>query len=603
MVCGVNPLSKITITKGEFEINLTNSISPLIKLGPFLKPYKGLCVSAIIALLVAAALVLSLPIFARFIVDGLAENNLAFFEQYGFLGLIFAILMGAGTALRFALVSKLGEKVVVDIRKELFAHLIHLGQEFFEKNMTGEILSRLNTDTTLVLTVISSSLSVALRSLVLLIGGMFMLVMTSPKLTIITMILVPIVLIPVLFLSQKLKILSRDNQDQLALGAGNVAEVFRSINTIQANNHEELSKNQFNTYSDSYLRSTYKRIIVRGIMTMLIISLAFSSIGFVIWIGVRDVFEGLITPGELTQFVIYSILVGGTVSSLTEVWGELLRASGASERLIELFEVEDSVKDPLHPVPKPKKITGSITFKDIFFRYPNRKEHLALENLNLNFHPNETVAIIGPSGSGKSTIFQLLLRFFDPEKGEIQFDGIDIKSLKKKDMRSYLSLVPQAPVIFSETARENIRFGRPDATDLEVEEAAIAAQSHHFLNQFPDGYNTMLGEQGVLLSGGQKQRIAIARALLRKTPILLLDEATSSLDSESEHGVQKALRSVSGKCTMIIIAHRLATVQFANRIIVIDNGKVVGEGTHRSLLEENSLYSRLANLQLLVHNN
>jgi len=543
-----------------------------------------------------------LPLFARLIIDGIAAGNLPFFDRYGFLGLVVAISIGVGSALRYTLVSRLGEKVVVDIRKAVFAHLIGLSQEFFEKTMSGEILSRLNTDTTLVLTVISSSFSIAIRSILLLIGGLVMLIVTSPKLTMMTLILVPLVLVPVLILSQRLKVLSRENQDEMARGAGNISEVLLAVSTIQANNHETQSQMRFNELSDSYLKSANQRITIRGLLTMLIISLVFSAVSIVIWIGVRDVFSGTISAGELTQFVIYSVMVGGTVSSLSEVWGELLRASGATERLIELLEVEDTVKDPVTPLILPPSIQGTIEFRGVSFCYPSRTDVSALKDINLKIKPNETVAIVGPSGAGKSTLFQLIFRFFDPQAGDILIDGSDIKSLHKQDLRSVLALVPQDPVIFSESARENIRFGRPEATNEEVEMASKAAQAHSFLSSFPDGYDTLLGERGILLSGGQKQRIAIARSLLRNTPILLLDEATSSLDAESEKGVQEALRSVSGQCTMIIIAHRLATVQIANRIIVFDKGEVVAEGTHASLLKEKGLYSRLANLQFLNHN-
>lgn len=543
-----------------------------------------------------------MPLFARLIIDGIAAGNLPFFDRYGFLGLVVAISIGVGSALRYTLVSRLGEKVVVDIRKAVFAHLIGLSQEFFEKTMSGEILSRLNTDTTLVLTVISSSFSIAIRSILLLIGGLVMLIVTSPKLTMMTLILVPIVLVPVLILSQRLKVLSRENQDEMARGAGNISEVLLAVSTIQANNHETQSQMRFNELSDSYLKSANQRITIRGLLTMLIISLVFSAVSIVIWIGVRDVFSGTISAGELTQFVIYSVMVGGTISSLSEVWGELLRASGATERLIELLEVEDSVKDPVTPLLLPPSIQGTIEFRGVSFCYPSRTDVSALKDINLKIKPNETVAIVGPSGAGKSTLFQLIFRFFDPQAGDILIDGSDIKSFHKQDLRSVLALVPQDPVIFSESARENIRFGRPEATNEEVEMASKAAQAHSFLSSFPDGYDTLLGERGILLSGGQKQRIAIARSLLRNTPILLLDEATSSLDAESEKGVQEALRSVSGQCTMIIIAHRLATVQIANRIIVFDKGEVVAEGTHASLLKEKGLYSRLANLQFLNHN-
>ncbi len=557
---------------------------------------------ALVVLVVTASLALALPLVARFMIDGIAADDLTYFDRYGLYGLIVAILFGMGSALRYTLVTRLGEKVVVDIRKAVFAHTIGLSQEFFEKVMTGEILSRLNTDTTLVLTVISSSFSVALRSCLLLAGGLAMLFVTSVKLTMMTLVLVPIVLVPVLFLSRHLKSLSRDNQDHMAKGSGNVSEALLAVNAIQANTHEELSKRRFFELSDSYLQSANQRIMVRGLMTMLIISLAFSSVGLVIWIGVRDVIDGTLSAGELTQFVIYSVMVGGTVSSLTEVWGELLRASGAIERLVDLLEVQDAVQDPKTPLVMPDTIAGRLEFNNVSFRYPNRPEALALDEVSFHINPNETVAIVGPSGAGKSSVFQLILRFFDPQSGRVAIDGMDIKSLRRQDFRRFLALVPQDPVIFSASARENIRFGRPEATDKEVEEAAEAGGAHEFLREFPEGYETLLGERGMLLSGGQKQRIAIARAILRNAPILLLDEATSSLDADSEKRVQEALNHFAGKCTMVIIAHRLATVQIADRIMVLDKGQVMAEGTHAELLAEQGMYSRLAQLQFVSQN-
>ena len=569
----------------------------MTKLFHFLEPYKFKCALTIITLVITATITLILPVFVRQFIDGSATEDLARINQIGIMAFLATLLFGFGTSLRYALVNRLGEQVVADIRKELFAHTIRMSQSFYENLMTGEILSRLNTDTTLVLTVISSSISVALRSTLLLCGGLILMLITSFKLTLLTILLVPFVLLPVFLLTRKLRNLTRENQDRIAEGAGNVSEALNATNAIQANNHEELSIKAFFEITDRYIESTNRRIFVRGLMTMVIISLCFTAVGSVIYIGTRDMLNGVITPGELTQFVIYAVMVGGAVTVLSEVWGELVRAAGATERLFEILEIRDSVEDPTVPVSLPQPVQGSIEFRNVSFQYQNRPEISVLDNVSFTVKPKETVAIVGPSGAGKTSTFQLLLRFFDPQQGKILIEGIDIRDISKKDLRNCLALVPQDPVVFSDTARENIRFGRPDATDEEVIQAAISGAAHDFLNEFPQGYDTLLGERGMLLSGGQKQRIALSRAILRSTPILLLDEATSSLDSVSEVAVQEALNHMATQTTTIVIAHRLATVKKADRILVFDKGKIVAEGNHEQLDTEGGLYAKLAALQ------
>ncbi len=565
----------------------------------FLEPYRLQGILTLVILVITATITLILPIFIRQFIDGFATADLARINQIGIFAFIGTLLFGLGTSLRYTLVTRLGEQVVADIRKELFSHTVRMSQSFYENLMTGEILSRLNTDTTLVLTVISSSVSVSLRSTLLLIGGLILMLVTSFKLTLITIVLVPFVLIPVLFLTRQLRNLTKENQDRIAEGSGNVSEALNSTNAIQANNHEDLSIQNFADIMDRYIQSANRRIFIRGLMTLVIITLAFTAVGVVIYVGTLDMLNGRITPGELTQFVIYAVLVGGSVSVLSEVWGELVRAAGATERLFEILEVRDTVEDPPNPVVLPVPIKGKIEFRNVSFQYQNRPEISVLNNVSFSVKPNETIAIVGPSGAGKTSTFQLLLRFFDPQKGKILIDDVDIKQLTKKDLRDCLALVPQDPVVFSDTARENIRFGRTEATDEEVIQAAISGVADEFLSEFPKGYDTLLGERGMLLSGGQKQRIAISRAILRASPILLLDEATSSLDSASEVAVQKALGHMATKTTTIVIAHRLATVKQADRILVFDKGKIVAEGTHSQLVSEGGLYSKLAELQFV----
>ena len=565
----------------------------------FLEPYRKQGFLTLVILVITATITLILPIFIRQFIDGFATADLARINRIGIFAFIGTLLFGLGTSLRYTLVTRLGEQVVADIRKELFSHTVRMSQGFYENLMTGEILSRLNTDTTLVLTVISSSVTVSLRSSLLLIGGLILMLITSFKLTLITIIMVPFVLIPVLFLTRRLRNLTKENQDRIAEGSGNVSEALNSTNAIQANNHEDISIRKFSAIMDRYMQSTKRRIFIRGLMTMVIITLAFTSVGTVIYVGTLDMLNGKITPGELTQFVIYAVMVGGAVSVLSEVWGELVRAAGATERLFEILEIKDKVEDPSNPIELPIPLQGRIEFRNVSFQYQNRPEISVLDNVSFTVNPHETVAIVGPSGAGKTSTFQLLLRFFDPKAGKILVDGVDIKQMTKKDLRNCLALVPQDPVVFSDTARENIRFGRINATDDEVRQAAIAGVADEFLSEFPAGYDTLLGERGMLLSGGQKQRIAISRAILRSSPILLLDEATSSLDSASEVAVQEALSHMATKTTTIIIAHRLATVKQADRILVFDKGKIVAEGTHGQLVSEDGLYAKLAELQFV----
>ncbi len=572
-------------------------VAPLAGLIPFLRPYRWLIVASIFMLLFTAALSLLLPLAVRIVIDGLDTQGLAGIDFYFKAGLVIMSLLAFGTGLRFYLVTRLGERVVADIRTKTYSKVIGMSPAFYETILTGEVLSRLTTDTTLILSVIGSSVSVALRNVVLFAGGIIMMSITSVKLAGLVLLIVPFVLVPLLTLGRKLRRLSRENQDMIAQSSGEASETLLAAQTVQAFSHEAASRAHFGNLTEAAFESARRRIAVRTLMTIAVIFLIFTGIVSVLWMGANDVRNGSMTIGALVQFLIYSVMIAGAVAALSEIWGELQRAAGATERLVELLNAEDVIKDPVNPVAAPLRAEGRLRFEDVTFRYPARPEVAALEGLNLQIQPGETVALVGPSGAGKSTIFQLLMRFFDPDAGVISLDGIPINAMMRDEMRKSFALVPQEAVIFADTARENIRFGRPGATDAEVELAAKAAAAHEFLIKLPKGYETYVGERGVMLSGGQRQRIAIARAILRDAPVLLLDEATSSLDAESERAVQQAVDALAVGRTMIVIAHRLATVKKADRIIVFQDGQIVAEGSHGQLVEQKGLYARLAKLQ------
>ena len=575
----------------------SRNMGALRTLLPFLRPYRGLALAALAALVATAVVSLALPLAVRRVVDGFDQGEAALLNAYfaGALGV--AALLAFGTGLRYYLVTRLGERVVADIRKALFDRMIGMSPTFYERIMTGEVLSRLTTDTTLILSVIGSSVSIALRNALLLIGGLVMLTLTSPKLTGFVLLLVPAVIVPIVLLGRRLRKLSRENQDWIAVSSGKASEALQAVQTVQSFTHEADSIAEFARVTETSFDVARRRILTRAVMTVIVIALVFSGIVGVLWSGAQDVRAGVMTPGELVQFVIYAVIVGGSVGALSEIWGELQRAAGASERLSELLGAEDTVEDPVTPRRLTDPIRGEIAFDGVRFHYPSRPLQAALDDVSFRVRPGETVALVGPSGAGKSTIMQLILRFYDPAAGRITLDGTDIRDLTRSDLRRHMALVPQDPVIFATTARENIRFGRPGASDAEVEAAARAAAAHDFLARLPEGYDTQLGERGVLLSGGQKQRVAIARAILRDAPVLLLDEATSALDAESERAVQHAVEKLSQGRTMLIVAHRLATVKQADRILVFEDGRIVASGSHDALVAQGGLYARLARLQ------
>ncbi|MEZ5721872.1 MAG: ABC transporter transmembrane domain-containing protein [Paracoccaceae bacterium] len=572
-------------------------VGALRELWPFMRPYGGMLAAALVALVFTAGISLILPIAVRRVVDGFETSAITLLDQYFVAALAIAVGLAVGTGVRYYLVTRLGERVVADIREAVFSRVIGLSPAFYEKIMTGEVLGRITTDTTLILSVIGSSVSVALRNALILVGGTVMLLLTSAKLTGLVLLVVPVVIVPIIVLGRRLRVLGRENQDWIAKSSGNASEALLSVQTVQAFTHEEPSRETFRIVTEEAFLSAKRRVWTRALMTVIVITLIFSGVVGVLWIGARDVRAGGMTIGALVQFVIYAIMTAGAVGALSEIWSELQRAAGATERLVELLTAEDSVKDPKAPKPLPKPATGEILFDNVNFRYPARPDHLALDHVYLHVKPGETVALVGPSGAGKSTIIQLLQRFYDPTDGAVLIDGVDLREMSRADFRGQIALVPQDAVIFADTARENIRFGRPGATDEEVEAAAKAAAADEFLRKLPDGYESFVGERGVMLSGGQKQRIAIARAVLRDAPILLLDEATSALDAESERAVQNAVDEMAKDRTTLIIAHRLATVKKADRIVVFDEGRIVAQGTHDDLVAEGGLYARLARLQ------
>ncbi|MGJ8583837.1 MAG: ABC transporter transmembrane domain-containing protein [Marinosulfonomonas sp.] len=571
-------------------------------LWPFVRPYRRLMALALIALVFTAAISLVLPVAVRRVVDGFQTSAVELLDGYFVAALGIAGLWAIGSGLRYYLVTRMGERVVADIRKAVFERMIAMSPAFYEKIMTGEVLSRITTDTTLILSVIGSSASIALRNALVLGGGLVLMLFTSAKLSGLVLLIVPAVIIPILVLGRRLRKLSRENQDWIAQSSGSASEALLSVQTVQAFTHEAATNQAFDDVTEKSFDSALTRIKTRAAMTIIVIALIFFGVVGVLWIGARDVRADLMSVGELVQFVIYAIMVAGSVAALSEIWGELQRAAGATERLVELLNAEDDVRDPVSKTLMANPTNGAIAFEDVTFHYPARPNIAALQGVSFSVKPGETVALVGPSGAGKSTIIQLLQRFYDPEKGQVTIDGVALTDMERAEFRRQIALVPQDAVIFAASASDNIRFGRPDASDAEVVAAAKAAAADAFLRELPEGYDTFVGERGVMLSGGQKQRIAIARAILRDAPILLLDEATSALDAESEQAVQQAVDAMSADRTTLIVAHRLATVKKADRILVFDHGQIVAEGTHEALVEQGGLYARLARLQFTAGN-
>ncbi len=566
----------------------------------FLKPYRLRVVAAIVFLLIGSLAWLSLGQGVRLMVDeGFIKDNAQRLNEIILLVLLITAVSGTAVFCRFYLMTWLGERVSADIRLAVYNQLLKLSPAFYAKVRTGEVISRFTADSTLLQTVVGSSLSMALRSGVTVIGGLAMMGITSVKMTLLVLLAVPLVLGPVVFFGRKVRTLARESQDRVADLGAYVDETLHEIHTVQAYGHEDKDRSLFNGRVEDVMTAASGRIRYRALLISSVMFLSIAAIALVTWVGAHDVMSGKMTGGELSAFMFYAVMVAGAVATISEVVGEIQRASGAAERLIELAETEVDIPAPLVPKTLPDKVRGELQLQQLNFHYPEQTQ-LVLSDLDLVINAGERVALVGPSGAGKSTLFQLLQRFYVPSSGSILLDGIDIAELSPKDLRAQFALVPQDSVIFATSVLENVRYGRVDASEQEVIDACIAARAHEFISEFNEGYQTYLGERGVRLSGGQKQRIAIARAILADRPILLLDEATSALDALSEQKVKQALDELMADKTTLIIAHRLATVINADRIIVFDKGRIVASGKHQNLMQTNDLYREFASLQLLT---
>jgi ATP-binding cassette subfamily B protein len=576
----------------------STSLRPLTKLFPYIAKYKIRVALAIFFLLLAAITTLTLPMAVRRVIDnGFSDSDPALVNNYFTVLILIAAVLAFASSCRYYFVIWIGERIVADLRNDVFANVTRLSPEFFDKSHSGEIVSRLTADTTQIKSAVGATASLALRNVILGVGALVMMVITSPRLSLIVIAAIPLIVLPIVGFGRKVRARSRAAQDTLADATAYASESISAVRTMQAFTNGNHVRGRFSGAVDFAFDAARKAILTRSLLTGFAIFLIFSSIVAVLWIGANDVLAGTMTGGTLGQFLLYAVFAGGAMGALSEVWGELSQAAGSAERLIELLGTKSAIITPIKPLELAKPAKGEITFEAVSFNYPTRPNQPTLEGLSMSVKPGETVAIVGPSGAGKSTLFALLLRFYDPASGIIKLDDIDIKKLAEDDFRSQIALVPQDTMIFASSAAENISYGKPQATRDNVIAAAKAANAHEFIEKMPQAYDTILGERGVTLSGGQRQRLAIARAILKDAPVLLLDEATSALDAESEKLVQDALENLMQGRTTLIIAHRLATVLKADRILVMDEGKIIEEGTHKALIKKKGVYAGLAKLQ------
>ncbi len=574
------------------------SLKPLARLTPFLARYKPQIAKALIALAVASGSTLVVPIAVRRIIDhGFTASNATLVNQYFSVMIAVVLLLALSSAIRFYYVMWLGEKIVADVRDALFSHLLKLSPGFYETQKTGEVVSRLTADTTQIKSAFSSTASIALRNVVMLVGAIVMMIVTSPKLAGLAGLAIPLIVLPLVTYGRRVRLLSRAAQDTLAASAAFAQERLSAITTVQSNVQENYTKNEFSNATNFAFSAAAKRALARAVLTAAIIFVALGSIVGLLWFGAQEVISGNLSGGTLSQFVIYAVIAASSLGQLSEVWGEVQLAAGAAERISELLDEKPVIMAPSNPVAFAQTPKGQVKFSGVTFNYPTRPKTAALNNVSFMAKPGEVTAIVGPSGAGKSTLFALIQRFYDPVAGTITIDGLDVKSVDPQDLRKHIAVVPQDTIIFSGSVLDNIRFGAPEATRETAMAAAVAARVDEFAKKLPKGFDTEVGERGITLSGGQRQRIAIARAILRDAPILLLDEATSALDAESESLIQEALEKLTANRTTLVVAHRLATVRNADRILVFDNGKLVAQGTHSQLVKKNALYAKLAKLQ------
>ncbi|PZQ28016.1 MAG: ABC transporter ATP-binding protein [Stenotrophomonas acidaminiphila] len=573
-------------------------LGTLRALWPFVRQHAGLFTAWLLALALASAATLSLPVAFRQMIDNGFTDGANINRAFLFLFVV-AVVLALASAARFYFVSLLGEKVVADLRGQLYGHLIGLDAEFHDRTRSGELVSRLSADSELLRTVVATSMSVALRSSVTVIGSLGMLFVTSPRLAAFALIGIPLAVLPIVLGARRLEKASRASQDRVADANTLASETLGAVRTVQAHAREPYERGRFGAAIATAVDTARRRIRAQAWVTAAAITLIFGAITLVLWSGAHDVIDGTMSAGTLGQFVLYALIGGGSVGALAEVWNELQRAAGGMGRIAELLNETPAIRAPGTPRTLPVPVKGEIRFDNVSFHYPSRPDLPALDDFDLTVHPGETVALVGPSGAGKSTVFSMLLRFHDAQAGSVQVDGVDLRELAPADLRGHIALVPQQPTIFAASAAENIRYGKLDATDAELQAAAEAAEADDFIRELPGGFDSQLGERGARLSGGQQQRIAIARALLKDAPILLLDEATSALDAQSERAVQNALERLMDGRTTLVIAHRLATVQKADRIVVMDRGRIVAQGTHAELLAQDGLYAELARLQFL----